>query len=319
MNIGRHKKDDFDGVINMSSDIRKNKRALIGKFDLKDLVFIGMAIVVWVVLSTIFIIFANEDLIPLYTVLLLVTILPIMYVGFRKKIDIPMLDYMIMNYRSRNTSFRTQIDIKKRIKKQNQKYVSSIEIINSISLSDDELISKIINELKEILKIENMQIIYCDKIYIIMEIKIDEGFCIIPIYDYLKAHTDVIRVRSVDEIISFNNNLIQEKRMFKMKNKNKRDSEDSGELITKVYKVMLYKEKIDFNYIKSIMQFGIVIKYIEKDEYNTFIIIKGMKSEIEDKEKKVIELCKKYYIVICELNENRFIMDAISINMNSRY
>ena len=33
MNIVRQRKERFDGIINISSDIRKNKRTLIGKFE----------------------------------------------------------------------------------------------------------------------------------------------------------------------------------------------------------------------------------------------------------------------------------------------
>ena len=85
MSLVRHEKEEFDGIINISSDIRKNKRTLIGKYDVKDLIFIGIAVLAWIILSVIFIILANEDLIPIYAVVLIAVIIPIMYVGFKKK------------------------------------------------------------------------------------------------------------------------------------------------------------------------------------------------------------------------------------------
>lgn len=324
MNIGRYKKDEFDGIISISSDIRKNKHALIGKFDVKDIVFIGIAVVAWLILSMIFIIFANEDMIPIYTIILLAVILPIMYIGFKKKLDMPMLDYMLMKNKSSNKRSRSQIDIGKSIsnKTTNKKYIVSLEIIgNSVFVDDDKLIENKIEDLKALFDVKRIQVVYSEHLFLNLEVILDDEFCIIPIYNYFKQENNKkkVKIRSIDEILDFDSKLIvnndsKKKKLYKCSNDSTKDAD-----ITKVFKIMLYKGNVDYNYIMHVRELGMIIQYVEEKAYNTFIIIKGNKQDIIENVMKLEAISKNYYIVIEELLEGRFIHDAISISMNNRY
>ncbi len=318
MNIVRQRKERFDGIINISSDIRKNKRTLIGKFDVKDLIFIGLAIIVWVILSVIFILIASEDLIPIYTIFLFVTIIPIMYIGFKKKIDMEMLDYILMKSKSKNRNFRTQIDIDKRIRK--DKYVISLELINGYKVSDEDFVNDKVAELRQIIDIYNIQVVYCDNLYLNLEVALDENFCIVPIYNYLK-HSKDIKIRNIEDIISFDekNFIMIGKPKNKRKMINVTNIEDEVKTTKRVYKILQYMDKVNFEFIDKLRKLAIVIKYIDGEDYNTFILISGSDDEVIEKEKDVYKLSNEYYIVIEELLEKSHIENAISISLNSRY
>lgn len=319
MSLVRHEKEEFDGIINISSDIRKNKRTLIGKYDVKDLIFIGIAVLAWIILSVIFIILANEDLIPIYAIVLITIIIPIMYVGFKKKIDMPMLDYIMMNRKSNNRAIRTQTNINR--KNNHPKTFVSFELVNNGSISDEDLIKIKIRELSEIFDVRATQLVFSDKIFINMSVSLTEDFSIIPIYNYLKRNNN-IKARKMDDILKFNETIYSinpNRKIRKYKNNSKVNDINDKNFKSKVYKVKLYNEKINYSYIDELRRFAIVVKYVNDKEYDTFICINGDEEEINEKSKFVLECSKRHYIVIEELFEQKNIYNAVTISMNSRY
>ena len=255
----------------------------------------------------------------------------------RKKNDMPMLDYIMMNRKSNNRAIRTQANINRKNNYPNT--FVSFELVNNGSISDEDLINIKIRELSEIFDVRLTQLVFSDKIFINMSVSLTEDFSIIPIYNYLKSNKN-IKARKKDDILKFNEtiyNIKPNKKIRKCKNKGNltkkslkcklfRGSHKVKDIdvnennnISKVYKVMLYIDKIDYGYINELRRIAIVVKDANNKDYDTFICINGNEEEIDEKSKFVLECSRRYYIVIEELFEPKYIYDAVTISMNSRY
>ena len=121
-------KNEFTETINISSNIRDNKNTIIGKFDLKDILFILIAGVVGIgVLSVMLVALSIRNMFLILIVLALFEV-PIVTLGFLKLHNIPVLDYIKMKNKSDNKSYRKQI--LKKIKSKADKYLLTICIDN---------------------------------------------------------------------------------------------------------------------------------------------------------------------------------------------
>lgn len=119
-------KNEFSETINISSNIKDNKNTIIGKFDLKDILFILIAGVVGIgVLSVLLVVLSIRNMFVILLVLALFEV-PIITLGFLKLHNIPVLDYIKMKNKSDNKSYRKQI--LKKIKSKDDKYILIFEV-----------------------------------------------------------------------------------------------------------------------------------------------------------------------------------------------
>ena len=146
------KENEFDGMINISSNIRDNKNAIIGNFDLQDILFILVAGVIGILmLSFVLVVLSIRNIILIF-ILLAVVEIPIVTLGFFKIYNMKIIDYIKVKLKSDNKSYRRQI---RGIKNKN-----SEKFIFVISISDIPLVEfeKVINDLYKIVHFKNIEL-----------------------------------------------------------------------------------------------------------------------------------------------------------------
>lgn len=124
-------KNEFSETINISSNIKDNKNTIIGRFDLKDILFILIAGVVGIgVLSVLLVVLSIRNMFVILLVLALFEV-PIVTLGFLKLHNIPVLDYIKMKNKSDNKSYRKQILKKKKSKDDKYILIFAVNCIKS--------------------------------------------------------------------------------------------------------------------------------------------------------------------------------------------
>lgn len=267
-------KNEFTETINISSNIRDNKNTIIGKFDLKDILFILIAGVVGIgVLSVMLVALSIRNMFLILIVLALFEV-PIVTLGFLKLHNIPVLDYIKMKNKSDNKSYRKQI--LKKIKSKADKYVVTICIVDERArivrpyeesqsctgelyepTSTGELrepqidrSEQVINDLYEIIYYKNIEIkILFNKIYLTIEVEDLSKVHYDKLFDYLRINKDIKYISNVD-ISNFEIYINSLK--FLDKKYGKKQSKHISELKTKLSKLKKAEEIKDrYDYLTN--------------------------------------------------------------------
>ena len=178
-------KTEFKETINISSNIKDNKNTIIGKFDLKDILFILIAGVVGIgVLSVLLVVLSIRNMFLILIVLALFEV-PIVTLGFLKLHNIPVLDYIKMKNKSDNKSYRKQMLKKKKSKV--DKYILTI------CLSDDLVrLEQVMNDLYAIIQYKNIEVkIIFNNIYLTIEVEDLSKVLYAKLFDYLRINKDI--------------------------------------------------------------------------------------------------------------------------------
>ena len=206
-------KNEFTETINISSNIKDNKNTIIGKFDLKDILFILIAGVVGIgVLSGLLVVLLIRNMFLILLVLALFEV-PIVTLGFLKLHNIPVLDYIKMKNKSDNKSYRKQILKKKRSK--SDKYILTICIENvgaNVGLVGANVglvganacgalnrLEQVVNDLYTIIPYKNIQLkILFNKLYLSIEVEDLSKVKYEKLLDYLRTNKHIKYISNED-------------------------------------------------------------------------------------------------------------------------
>lgn len=262
-------KNEFTETINISSNIRDNKNTIIGKFDLKDILFILIAGVVGIgVLSVMLVALSIRNMFLILIVLALFEV-PIVTLGFLKLHNIPVLDYIKMKNKSDNKSYRKQI--LKKIKSKADKYVVTICIVDERAriarpygvaygthpYSMGELyepqyngLEQVMNDLCTIMPYKNIELkILFSKVYLTIEVEDLSKVLYDKLFDYLRINKDIKYISNVD-ISNFGIYINSLK--FLDKKYNKKQKKNIYELKTKLSKLKKFEETKDrYDYLTN--------------------------------------------------------------------
>lgn len=262
-------KNEFTETINISSNIRDNKNTIIGKFDLKDILFILIAGVVGIgVLSVMLVALSIRNMFLILIVLALFEV-PIVTLGFLKLHNIPVLDYIKMKNKSDNKSYRKQI--LKKIKSKADKYVVTICIVDERAriarpygvaygthpYSMGELyepqyngLEQVMNDLYTIMPYKNIELkILFSKVYLTIEVEDLSKVLYDKLFDYLRINKDIEYISNVD-ISNFGIYINSLK--FLDKKYGKKQSKHISELKTKLSKLKKAEEiKYRYDYLTN--------------------------------------------------------------------
>ena len=347
-------KNEFTETINISSNIRDNKNTIIGKFDLKDILFILIAGTVGIgVLSVLLVLLSIRNMFLILIVLALFEV-PIVTLGFLKLHNIPVLDYIKMKNKSDNKSYRKQVLKKKKSKPD--------RYIFTICLSYDFVrIEQVMNDLYGIIPYKKIEFkIIFDKVYLTIEVEDLSMIIYDKLFDYLRLNRD-IKYISNEDIKNFETYIkslkfadkkygkkqskeILEIKIKLSKLKKVEETKDRYEHLTnriidikykeliKVYKFLLYESPFDisiFNELKGfcnitshikvdIPQAKNIIDFTDLSFVYTFIDITGTQEEINSNNVKVKEILAKHHILYKEISEER-VRDSLLFLMENRY
>ena len=277
-------KNEFTETINISSNIRDNKNTIIGKFDLKDILFILIAGVVGIgALSVLLVAFSIRNMFLILIVLALFEV-PIVTLGFLKLHNIPVLDYIKMKSKSDNKSYRKQI-----LKKKNSKVD---KYILTICLNDElTKLEQVLNDLYVIIQFQNIEVkIVFNKIYFTIEVDDLSKVHYDKLFDYLRINKDIKYISNVDisnfeiyinslKFLDKKYNKKQKKNIYELKTKLSKfkkaeETKDRYDYLTnriidikdneftKVYKFLLYKSPFDVNIFDELKEFCNITTHI---------------------------------------------------------
>ena len=347
-------KIEFTETINISSNIKDNKNTIIGKFDLKDILFILIAGVVGIgVLSVLLVALSIRNMFLILIVLALFEV-PIVTLGFLKLHNIPVLDYIKMKSKSDNKSYRKQVLKKKKSKA--DKYILTICICYDLVR-----LEQVMNDLYAIIQYKNIEVkIIFNNIYLTIEVEDLSKVLYAKLFDYLRINKD-IKYISNEDIKNFETYIsslkFTDKKYGKKQNKaiiglkailNKLKKEenikDRYNYLTnrvidvkdtewiKVYKFLLYKSPFDINIFNKLKSFCNITSHIiienAHDENNislssinfidTFLDVTGTIEELDGNCVKVNEILNKHHILYKEIGEEK-VKDSLLFLMENRY
>lgn len=345
--------EEFDETVNISSNIKANKRTIIGKFDLKDLIFLMIAFIVGILVLTVVVyIFGVKNIMIILPILSIFEI-PIITVGFMKIYNMSYIDYLNLKDKSNNSIYRNQTI--KRKKNKNAKFLITIEC-------PIDNINTIVNDLKKILKFNYIQIkIIKNTTFITFEIRdkeiIDklEEILFKQVYDYIKKSSG-LKYLGINDIklyekflrpIKYLNQKYDKKRIKIIENekkeidniktvdiKNSKYSQLTNILIENykkeymvVYKIILYEYPIDFEKIRFLTNISEVTIYTKVDDnfntnninlINSYILVVGNKEEVEIKITEIKKMLYSNNILYKEIIEPR-IKETLCFIMENNY
>jgi hypothetical protein len=308
LNIRNIKDNEFDGTINISSNIKDNKNTIIGKFDLRELLFLLIAGVVGIIALSILIAVLGIKNVFVVFIVLAVLEIPIITLGFLKLYNIPAIDYIKMKAKSDNSIYRKQVRKVKNDKK--NKYLMAFAVEYNL-----EKLEEVINDVHSFIPFIKIEIeIIFNMIYLIIDVQEDYDINYSNFFDYLRVRKDILYV-SYEDIKNYEiyikslkfidkkyakNQLkeIDKKKVQLDKIKPLEESNDKYNYLTnriieskenefiKVYKFILYEAPLDlnvFNELKDICDITIHIDLVTDENgrmllanqnyMNTFISI----------------------------------------------
>ena len=185
MNIRNIKDNEFDGTINISSNIKDNKNTIIGKFDLRELLFFLIAGVVGIIVLSILIgLLAIKSIFIVFVVLAIIEI-PIITLGFLKLYNIPAVDYIKMKAKSDNSTYRKQVHKVKKDK--NDKYLMTFVVEYNF-----EELEEVINKIHSFISFKKIELkIMFNMIYLIIDVREDFDIDYSNFFDYLRVSKDI--------------------------------------------------------------------------------------------------------------------------------
>ena len=227
----------FNGQINISRDLRKNKQVVIGKYDLTDIIFLLLGFSVAIIVSYI-LGFSPLRVVDEFTAIL-ISIFPmllIISIGFKRTAGIRQFNYIRMK----------QIDKKSRIRL-NRKFDKSQRGEKFILgfLIDNKYVSKYINKFLQYSNLSLLEVRYVkdidtgkNKIYFLLDLryeKNDEIFVdLIEKFSFNKG----LKGLSYEEI-----NNLQKDIDFRFENRNKKKTIDINILNSNLFQKLFSKSK----------------------------------------------------------------------------
>ena len=339
----------FNGQINISRDLRKNKQTVIGKYDVTDIVFLilgfGVAFIVAYLLG-----FFPFHIVDEFTAII-IAIFPMLIIislGFRRVAGLRQFNYLMMKYIDKKTITRTNRKID--IRQNEDKYIVGIEI-------DRRFVNKYINKFLHYENLIALQVRFVkdyetqtNKIYILLNLQYKENDDILAdlidkFYNDNKlkhlSNNDIysleddLRLRFVTKNIRKDKIDMIKRKIFinlfckhleheiddKVKQKQIIYDKYKGKNY-KIYMLNLYDNKVYKKFINKVKRYCDVICYFKRDgktKYvNTFLLIEdehkiGRKST---KLEKIDKLSNEYCIIIDKLNKEQYTaLKAISYYM----
>lgn len=272
-------KNEFTETINISSNIRDNKNTIIGKFDLKDILFILIAGVVGIgVLSVMLVALSIRNMFLILIVLALFEV-PIVTLGFLNLHNIPVLDYIKMKSKSDNKSYRKQMLRKKKSKA--DKYLLTIcigdvgarvtrpyegasetrlytvganacEAHRKGELCEPQFsrLEQVMRDLYAFMPYKQVELkILFEKTYLAIEVENIKDVIYDKLFDYLRVNRDIKYISNVD-ISNFGIYINSLK--FLDKKYNKKQKKNIYELKTKLSKLKKFEETKDrYDYLTN--------------------------------------------------------------------
>ena len=307
--------EKFNGTIYINSNINNNKKAIIGNFDLKDLIFILLGTIVGILSMTILFFILKIDSIFICMIVIAIIEIPIITIGFKKVNEIPYLDYIIMNNKSNNSIVRS---LRNRSIGKKERYILSYKLnINNENIFD--FLDRKVKEISDIFHNKITQIkIGSNGLY--LTICIDEDCDV----NYEKFIINYIKDKELiglglEDIKKYNQDIFN-RIIYKSINNIKEQKKQNKNYID-VYKVKIYKDPFNNNFIEEIISFCEVTKYYyngENNNLNIYITITGDNEEINNKIIKLNNISEKYNILLSEISEEK-VKNAISMYMENIY
>lgn len=328
-------KNEFSETINISSNIKDNKKTIIGRFDLKDILFILIAGVVGIgVLSVLLVVLSVRNMFVILLVLALFEV-PIVTLGFLKLHNIPVLDYIKMKNKSDNKSYRKQIVRRKESKV--DKYILGF----AVNFSQLE---EVANTLHKFIPYENICLkIEFNKVFLVVEVKESFNINYEGLFNYL-IPSNTIKFISYEDIknyetyinsLKFTNKKYNKKfintinrnkeRLKKLKSADVKGNNCiniTNDILSnkeieylRVIKIILYKAPFDINIFDKLKDYCSITSHISVKSdtiefgklsfVNTFLSIDGNEEEIAKKLIKVCEILDENHILYKEINEEK--------------
>ena len=316
---------NFNGQINISRDLRKNKQVVIGKYDLIDIMFLGLGIGVAIIVAYL-LGFSPMKVVDEFTAII-ISIVPmvlILSLGFKRVAGIRKINFMRMKSIDKKSKHRVNRKIDK--SKIGDKFLTGFEI-------DRKYVNKYINKFLSYNNLSLLSVRYIKdiktnkhRIYLILDLRYKKGESIFE--DIVNKFTlnNEIKALSVDDIYK----LEEDNRLrFENKNNHKKETKksiinnlfikqsgedvketDDKDLTIKTYKILMlsiYDVKKYRNFINAVKRYADVICYFKKEEkkkyVNTFLVIEDeiKKGKKLTKLEKVEKLCSEYDIIIDKL------------------
>ena len=288
----------FNGQINISRDLRKNKQVVIGKYDLTDIIFLllgfGTAVIVAYFLG--FAPFKVMDeflaiIIAIFPMLLIISL------GFKRTAGIRQFNYLIMK----------SIDKKSRVRF-NRKFdkTQTGERFIAGFLVDRKYVNKYINKF---LSYENTQLLSVryvkdnetnkNKIIFLLDLRYEKDDDIfLDLMEKFSLNKE-IKVLSKNDLLNLQNEI--NKKFGKMSDKNDEYKKYY------IYMLNLYDIKVYKNFINAVKRYSDVICYFKKDGkkrfVNTFLLIEDevKKGKILTKLEKIEKLSNEHSIMLDKL------------------
>ena len=298
--------EKFNGQINISRDLRLNKQTVIGKFDLTDIIFLSIGIIVAILISYILgfsPLKMMDELTAIFISLIPMSI--ILSFGFRRVAGMRQFEFIRMQQIDKKSKFRVN-RIKGDVKKSDD-FIVCVE-------SEKRHVNKY---LKKFLDYENLKLLSIrylkDKVIYLLDLEYK---------DVNNIFYDIV------EKFSLNNEL---KSIPVEKMKEQEDILDkmirNNEVV--VYMLNVYNSKNYRIFIKKVKKYALVLQYfkkVDKVKYvNTFLIIDKEENKGNNKKKatnieQVENLCSEYEIVLDRLiKEQNASREAISYLMTNPF
>ena len=298
--------EKFNGQINISRDLRLNKQTVIGKFDLTDITFLSIGILVAILISYILgfsTLKMMDELTAIFISLIPMSI--ILTFGFRRVAGMRQFEFIRMQQMDKKSKFRVN-RIKGDVRKSDD-FIVCVE-------SEKRHVNKYF---KTFLDYENLKLLSIrylkDKVIYLLDLEYK---------DVNNIFYDIV------EKFSLNNEL---KSIPVEKMKEQEDILDkmirNNEIV--VYMLNIYNPKNYRIFIEKVKSYATVLQYFKKIDkvkcVNTFLIIdkeenKGNNKKKATNIKRVENLCSEYEIILDRLTkEQNASKDAVSYLMTNSF
>lgn len=316
---------NFNGQINISRDLRKNKQVVIGKYDLIDIMFLGLSIGAAIIVAYL-LGFSPIKVVDEFTAII-ISIVPMVLIlsfGFKRVAGIRKINFMWMKSIYKKSKYRFN---RKSDKSQfGEKFLAGFEI-------DRRYVNKYINKFLSYNNLSLLSVSYIKdievnkhRIYFILDLRYKKGKSIFEdivnkftLNNEIKALTanDIYKLEE-DNRLRFENKNNHKKeikksiinRLFiKQSGEDVKETDDKDSTI-KTYKILMlsiYDVKKYRGFINAVKRHADVICYFKKEgkkKYvNTFLVIEDeiKKGKKLTKLEKVEKLCSEYGIIIDKL------------------
>ena len=307
----------FNGQINISRDLRKNKQVVIGKYDLTDIIFLLLGFFVAIIVAY-FLGFSPFKVMDefLAIIIAIFPMLLIISLGFKKTAGIRQFNYLIMK----------SIDKKSRVRFNRKFDKTQIgERFIAGFLVDRKYVNKYINKF---LSYENTQLLSVryvkdnetnkNKIIFLLDLRYEKDDDIfLDLMEKFSLNKE-IKVLSKNDLLNLQNEI--DKKFVKTSNKNDEYKKYY------IYMINLYDIKVYKKFINTVKRYCGVICYFKKDGkkrfVNTFLLIEDevKKGKKLTKLEKIEKLCLELGVIIDGLtNEQEAGKEAMSYFMTNPF